>query len=200
MRLIVSGSRNTQHRSAMAQVKAGYASYLKLFPAATTLLQGGARGIDAAAKAFFSNLGIPVENYPADWTKWGRRAGPIRNKAMAEKGEVLLAVWDGESRGAHSMITEARKQQIPVVVTRPDETGEVWLSYGIAPAKIAEYHGWTVGTILDRQGDLFKIAAIDGEDVLGYRSNNAEVKFGTSLTWLPVDWGCTDVTKWVGEG
>jgi hypothetical protein len=200
MRLIVSGSRNTGHREAVQQVKAGYASYLKLFPAATTLLQGGARGIDAAAKAFFSNLGIPVENYPADWNSLGNAAGPRRNRQMAEKGEVLLSVWDGESRGTKSMITEARKKQLPVVVTRPDATGAIWLTYGISPARIAEYHGWVPGTILDRQGDLFKIAAIDGEDVLGYRSNSAEVKFGTSLTWLPVDWGCTDVTKWVGEG
>ena len=200
MRLIVCGSRATPHKDAMKQVKASYASYLKLFPAATTLLQGGARGIDAAAKAFFSNLGVPVEEYPADWNKYGNVAGPLRNKQMAENGNVVLAVWCGESKGTRSMINEARKQQLPVVVTRPDETGEVWLSYGIAPAKIAEYHGWTVGTILDRQGDLFKIAAIDGEDVLGYRSNSAEVRFGASLTWLPVDWGCTDVTKWVGEG
>ena len=200
MRLIVSGSRNTQHRSAMAQVKAGYASYLKLFPAATTLLQGGARGIDAAAKAFFSNLGIPVENYPADWLRYGHSAGPRRNHQMAALGDTLLAVWDGESKGTKNMVTEARKRNLPVVVTRPDDSGAIWLTYGISPAKIAEYHGWTVGTILDRQGDLFKIASIDGEDVLGYRSNSAEVRFGTSLTWLPVDWGCTDVTKWVGEG
>ncbi len=200
MRLIVSGSRNTQHRSAMAQVKAGYASCLKLFPAATTLLQGGARGIDAAAKAFFSNLGIPVEDYAADWNRFGKAAGPRRNRHMAERGELLLAIWSGDSPGTHSMINEARKKQLPVVVTRPDETGAIWLTYGISPARIAEYHGWVPGTILDRQGDLFKIEAIDGEDVLGYRSNSAEVKFGTSLTWLPVDWGCTDVTKWVGEG
>jgi hypothetical protein len=200
MRLIVSGSRNTGHREAVQQVKAGYASYLKLFPAATVLLQGGAKGIDTGAKAYFSNLGIPVEDYPADWNKYGNSAGPRRNRQMAEWGNVLLAIWDGESRGTKSMINEARAKQLPVVVTRPDSTGEIWLSYGIDPARICKYNNWGPETILDYQGDLFKITKVDETDAWGYRANRGVDTFGTSEQWLPIDWSMVDITNLIGEG
>lgn len=51
--------------------------------------------------------GIPIERYPADWTKYGRGAGPLRNREMAEKADAALVIWDGVSRGSKSMIREA---------------------------------------------------------------------------------------------
>ena len=200
MRLIVSGSRNTQHRSAMAQVKAGYASYLKLFPAATTLLQGGARGIDAAAKAFFSNLGIPVENYPADTARYGKLAYSISHQLMADVGDVLLAITSDTGRGSNvSLVREMRDRHKPVLLVDP-ETASVWGSYGVSPSAICRYYGWQVGDLLDRFGDVYKITKIEGDEVFGVRSNLGTDNFGSDLCWLPVDWSCTCITHLVGEG
>lgn len=57
--------------------------------------------------------------FPADWDL-GKRAGPIRNAQMAEKGTHLLAFWDGESNGTKNMISEAKKRNLEVRVVRFD--------------------------------------------------------------------------------
>lgn len=54
--------------------------------------------------------------YPADWKKYGRRAGSIRNIEMAQNAEALLAVWDGISSGTRHMIKEAEKRGLPVYI------------------------------------------------------------------------------------
>lgn len=54
--------------------------------------------------------------FPADWDKYGRRAGPIRNREMAEYADALLAYWDGKSRGTKNMIEEARARGLKVSI------------------------------------------------------------------------------------
>ena len=56
------------------------------------------------------------ELFPADWDKHGRAAGPIRNKQMADYADVLIAVWDGKSRGTKNMIDEMNKLMKPVYI------------------------------------------------------------------------------------
>ncbi len=36
--------------------------------------------------------------FAADWNKYGKKAGPVRNRKMADYAEALIAVWDGKSR------------------------------------------------------------------------------------------------------
>jgi len=52
--------------------------------------------------------------FPADWDTHGRAAGPIRNKQMAEYGDALLLIWDGESRGSANMKSNMKKLGKPV--------------------------------------------------------------------------------------
>jgi hypothetical protein len=71
--------------------------------------EGGA--VDLAGKAWATWRGIPVRSFPADWSH-GRRAGPLRNAAMAAhagQGGALLLIWDGRSPGSRSMLTEAQR-------------------------------------------------------------------------------------------
>jgi hypothetical protein len=65
---------------------------------------GEARGVDAIGKQIAEALKVPVKSFPADWQKYGKPAGVIRNKEMAYYGDVLIAVWDGKSRGTRHMI------------------------------------------------------------------------------------------------
>lgn len=55
-----------------------------------------------------------VEVFKADWDKYGKSAGPRRNKEMAKYSDVLILIWDGESRGSKNMKEEMIKLNKPV--------------------------------------------------------------------------------------
>lgn len=59
--------------------------------------------------------------FPADWNKYGKKAGPIRNKKMANYAEALLAIWDGKSCGTKNMIQQAKENNLRIYVHRIDE-------------------------------------------------------------------------------
>lgn len=53
---------------------------------------------------------IPIEPYAADWDKHGKGAGHIRNSEMAKNADMLVAFWDGVSKGTLNMIAAALKK------------------------------------------------------------------------------------------
>ena len=64
--------------------------------------------------------GLTIKEFPADWSL-GKKAGYIRNEQMAkyaaESGNgVLLAFWDGVSKGTGHMIDLAKKHNLEVHV------------------------------------------------------------------------------------
>lgn len=59
---------------------------------------------------------VPVEKYPANWDKYGKSAGYIRNEEMAKVADSLLAIWDGKSRGTKHMIDIATKKGLTVFI------------------------------------------------------------------------------------
>ena len=81
-----------------------------------TLICGMARGADLTAYKLFSEAGLPVKMYPADWDQYGKSAGYIRNNKMADVADMLIAFWDGESRGTAHMINTMKQQHKPVFV------------------------------------------------------------------------------------
>lgn len=80
------------------------------------IIQGGADGTDSLAKRYAKEKKLKYEEYPADWKKYGKAAGPIRNKAMSEVGDVLIAFWNGKSKGTKNMIETAKKRGLPTRV------------------------------------------------------------------------------------
>jgi triacylglycerol esterase/lipase EstA (alpha/beta hydrolase family) len=65
------------------------------------LVHGGARGADSIADAMHRRQGWPVEVFEANWERYGKRAGFIRNHAMVTAGaDLCLAFIKNESRGA----------------------------------------------------------------------------------------------------
>ncbi len=51
-----------------------------------------------------------IERYAANWEKYGKAAGPIRNEEMAKKCDFVICFWDGKSRGTKNMIECAKKE------------------------------------------------------------------------------------------
>ena len=73
------------------------------------ILSGGAKGADALGERYAIENNIELEKYPAEWSKYGRKAGPIRNRRMAELCDIVICFWDGKSKGTRSLIDYAAK-------------------------------------------------------------------------------------------
>lgn len=85
------------------------------------IVHGGCpTGADAFADAYARRMGWRVSVYQADWAKYGRAAGPIRNQEMVDDGAaVCLAFPMPNSRGTVDCIKRAEWAGIPMRVTRP---------------------------------------------------------------------------------
>jgi YspA, cpYpsA-related SLOG family len=76
------------------------------------IVSGMCRGADLLGIKYAETKGISIREFPADWNKYGNRAGPIRNRQMAEYADALVVFWDGKSRGTKSMINEAENNEL----------------------------------------------------------------------------------------
>lgn len=75
---------------------------------------GCARGADTLGRQFAEEFRLKVLEYPADWDRYGKKAGYLRNEEMAKVGNALIAFWDGKSRGTGHMIDLAKKYKLAV--------------------------------------------------------------------------------------
>ena len=83
---------------------------------AVSIVSGMARGADMLGYLFAVKHNVVVYAMPADWEQYGKRAGMIRNKAMGDMADALLAFHDGASKGTKQMIDYMRKLGKPVHV------------------------------------------------------------------------------------
>lgn len=82
------------------------------------IVSGGARGADFLGERFAEENIMPLKQFPADWDAHGRAAGIIRNEEMARYADMLIAFWDGQSRGTKHMIDTALDHGLEVHVFR----------------------------------------------------------------------------------
>ena len=84
-----------------------------------TLITGMARGADSIALDIAKEYKVTLEKYPADWNEHGKAAEFIRNIQMLEEGkpDLVLAYWDGKSKGTAHTISETKKRNIPIEIT-----------------------------------------------------------------------------------
>lgn len=82
----------------------------------SVVVSGGAKGADSLAANYAASRGLPVQIFEPDWAQFGRGAGPIRNKAIVNAADVVLAFWDGESKGTQQALTYAKQKAKQVIV------------------------------------------------------------------------------------
>lgn len=82
----------------------------------TEIVTGGAVGADSLAERYAKERKIPVKIFKPDWDQLGSAAGPIRNKQIIENCDLLIAFWDGKSKGTKSSIDIANKKKRDTVV------------------------------------------------------------------------------------
>jgi len=94
MKVVVTGGRNFRSVDAHLLRKALNDFHSKT--SITTLIHGGAKGVDSIAGAWALSRNIEVIIVQAEWNKYGKRAGPKRNKQMLKmKPDVVLAAPGG---------------------------------------------------------------------------------------------------------
>lgn len=112
MRILVCGSRDWTDSNTIYQK-------LSRYPDNTIIIHGAARGADRLAGAAAKCLGMPVVEFPADWDRYGRAAGPIRNQQMLDEGkpDLVIACSDDleNSKGTKDMVTRSLKAKLPVI-------------------------------------------------------------------------------------
>lgn len=81
-----------------------------------TIVSGHARGVDTIAEMYAKERGLALELYPAEWDKYGKKAGHMRNHKMALVSDAVIAFWDGSSRGTRSMLNYALTNQLSIIV------------------------------------------------------------------------------------
>lgn len=81
-----------------------------------TIVSGGAKGADSAGEAWGKYWNIKIEKYLPDWDKHGKAAGFIRNQQIVDNSDMIVAFWDGESRGTADTIEKAKKAKKPTFI------------------------------------------------------------------------------------
>lgn len=73
-------------------------------------------GADAIADMWAQHNVLFIERFPADWGRYGRSAGPRRNKAMVETDpDLVLAFCKNGSAGTNGTVRMAAEHGLPVV-------------------------------------------------------------------------------------
>lgn len=83
-----------------------------------TILSGHARGTDLLAEKYAQEKDLNLKIFPADWDKHGKSAGFIRNNEMIKEADILVAFWDGQSKGTKHAIDSAKKKNIPIRIVK----------------------------------------------------------------------------------
>ena len=119
MRVLVCGGRDFDDYNLLADTLLGlleqYGSKDVIF------ISGRARGTDRLGERFAKTNNCKLLVFPADWDKFGKGAGPIRNQQMIDEGkpDLVVAFPTKTSRGTYDMINKAKKAGLPVTVVGP---------------------------------------------------------------------------------
>lgn len=84
----------------------------------STIIHGGAPGVDSLAGKWARRNNITEEEFKADWGKLGKAAGPIRNKQMLDEGkpELIVAFLSMDSKGTANMLKQSKVAGVNAIV------------------------------------------------------------------------------------
>ena len=120
MRVLICGDRNWTDKETIQK-------YIPTLPPSSVVIQGMCIGADKIARRYAILHDFEVLDFPADWNKYGRAAGPIRNKRMltAGKPDLVVAFYNNilESKGTKDVIEQASKRGIPhkIILSNKEE-------------------------------------------------------------------------------
>ena len=87
-------------------------STLAALPEISQIVSGGAKGADSLAEIYAEKHQLPLVVFKPDWPKYGRGAGIVRNREIIEAADMVVAFWDGSSKGTASSLKFAKSKGI----------------------------------------------------------------------------------------
>lgn len=112
MKVLICGDRNWRDEAAIA-------SCIDALPLGAIIIQGEARGADKIAGRLAAKKGFHVMSFPANWNRYGKAAGPIRNRQMMQEGSPHLTVFFHnnlrQSKGTRDMVKVSVDKGVPVL-------------------------------------------------------------------------------------
>ena len=127
LRIIIAGSRDFNDYELLKKSAIEIITKKTMLPDLTRIVSGGARGADTLGERFANEMGLEISRFIPDWDGLGKRAGYVRNAEMAkfavedDNNGMLIAFWDGQSRGTKHMIDLAKRYGLEVHVVNYKE-------------------------------------------------------------------------------
>jgi len=91
------------------------------------VVSGTARGVDRLGERWAKEHGIPVTKFPADWGRYQKAAGYVRNTDMGQYADGLIVCWDGVSKGSRHMISIMQKLGKELYIRKPSKWDREWI-------------------------------------------------------------------------
>lgn len=122
MRILVCGDRNWTNKDLINKTLCSY--WLQNHTNPLTIIHGGASGADSIAGEIAREQSQNELKFPADWERYGRAAGPIRNQQMLDESQpdVVLAFHNDieNSKGTKDMVNRAMSAGIKTIIFTED--------------------------------------------------------------------------------
>lgn len=116
-RLVVAGSRDFNNYDMLCSALDEVIGELKA-EYNVTIVSGTANGADKLGEKYAEKHGLKIERHPANWGRYGRGAGPIRNAEMVKASDGVVVFWNGESTGAKNIIDCAKAENHLIKVVK----------------------------------------------------------------------------------
>lgn len=127
-KIIINGSRSFSNYTSLRLALKSYIMINQIEPNLIEIISGGAKGADTLAIKFAKEYNLNYKIMNADWDKYGKKAGIIRNADMLNYATsnpndiaILISFWNGNSRGTKHMIDISISKGILVEVIKVGE-------------------------------------------------------------------------------
>ena len=111
MRILVTGGRDYSNQEMVNKIL----SKLNEFRGIEMIIEGGARSADSLARNWTRENSIPVKTVYADWNRYGKKAGPIRNQKMLDEEQPDYVLVFPGGRGTQHMKSIAQKVGVKIM-------------------------------------------------------------------------------------
>ena len=123
--ILITGAREWDEVSKISDTLSAFSSNDN---AKTLIIHGGCSGVDMLADGVAKKLNFSISTFPANWSKYGRAAGPVRNAQMVEEVlkykknkniDTVVIAFHGcldKSKGTKNCVKLALKKGIDVIL------------------------------------------------------------------------------------
>lgn len=87
----------------------------------TLILEGGARGADRLCRRWAISRGVPFKTFVAQWDRFGKKAGPLRNTIMLEQSAPNMLVAFPGGAGTGDCVRQAKQRDIRILFVTESE-------------------------------------------------------------------------------